>query len=208
MAQPVIKNKYTEHTAIKEIVDDTRVKHSDFVNLKYLYTMCHEWLIENNWGPAKDDSWPERLYMHRWTQKQGEEIWIWWRMRKHMNQFFRCDFDIDWHMVGLKPAEVVHNGKKYKGEKGTTEFKIYVKLIFDPQHGFEKAGWISNLKETFWQRIYYKDFLGFRKQVYHDIYKFKHAIKTYFRLPLYLPEAEGHKFWKDKNMQTPFYEEK
>lgn len=207
MSQPVIKHKYSDYgPTLKEIVEDTRIKHSGFFDFKYLYKICHDWLVEHNWGPASDGSWPERLYLHRWTQKGGEEVWIWWRMRKRFNQFFRCDIDIDWHMIGVNKSEFVRNGVKYKGDKGTAEFKIYVKVIFDPEHKFDK-GWLGHLKETFWQRIYYKDFLAIRKQTYHDVYKFKHAIKTYFRLPLYLPETESHRFWRDDTQQTPFYDE-
>jgi hypothetical protein len=204
--KPEIKHKYSDSVK-KIIIDDTRVKHKDYFNMKYLYMMCHEWLIEHNWGPSDDKKWPEKYYMHRWTANGGEEIWIWWRMRKEFSKFLKCDLDIDWHIIGMENAEMVKNGKKFKVNKGEAEFKIYVKLIFDPQHDFEKGKFLRSIKETFWQRIYYKEILAQRKQLYHDVYEFKQAVKTYFNLQNYLPEPEGSKFWLDDNLQTPFYDE-
>ncbi|MFT4298007.1 MAG: hypothetical protein ACMXX5_02340, partial [Candidatus Woesearchaeota archaeon] len=169
-SKPEIKHKYSGYVK-KIIIDDTRIKHKDYFNMKYLYMMCHEWLMENHWGPTSDHKWPERMYMHRWNATGGEDVWIWWRMRKEFNSFIKCDLDIDWHMVGLESAEMVKNGKKYKINKGEAEFKIYVKLIFDPVKDFESSKFMKSIKETFWQRIYYKDILAHRKQLYHEVYQ-------------------------------------
>lgn len=202
---PKIEHKYSGYIK-KIIIDDTRIKHKDFYNMKYLYMMCHEWLIEHQWGPRSDHKWPERMYTHRWLQDGGQEIWVWWRMRKEFNNFFRYDMDIDWHVVGMEKAELVKDGKKFKVDKGEMEFKIYLKLIFDPKKDFDKSKFLNSLKETFYERIYYKDVLAHRKQLYHMVYEFKQAIKTYFNLCTYLPEPEGQKFWLDDTLHTPFYD--
>jgi hypothetical protein len=199
-----VKNKYDD-VVYKEVLDDARVKHKDYFNVKYLYMMCHEWFIEHLYGPRDDKKWPETMYMHRFTQTSGQEVWIWWRFRKVFNRFIRYDLDVDWHIIGMEEAEVVKDGKKYKAEKGECEFKIYAKLIFDPGKDFKK-GILSSLKETFWQRMYYKDILAHRKQLYHELYEFKQYVKTYFNLKNYLPEPEGHKFFHDENENTPFFD--
>jgi len=202
--KPIIRNKYSDYVK-KIIIDDTRIKHKDYFNMKYLYMMCHEWLIEHDWGPRTDAKWPEKLYLHRWMAKGSEEIWVWWRFRKVFNKFLRYDLDIDWHIVGMEKAELVKGDKKFKVNKGEAEFKIYVKLIFDGGGGFNK-GILRGLKETFWQRMYYKDILAHRKQLFHQVYQFKQAIKTYFNLQQYLAEPEGQKFWLDDTLHTPFYD--
>jgi hypothetical protein len=204
--KPEIKHKYSDFIK-KIIIDDTRIKHKDFFNVKYLYMMCHEWLMEHNWAPSKDDKWPERMYLHKWPATGGEEVWIWWRFRKEFSNLLKCDLDIDWHIVGMESAEMIKDGKKYKVNKGEVEFKIYVKLIFDPKQDFNKNKFLSSIKETFWQRIYYKEILAQRKQLYHDVYEFKQVVKTYLNLQTYLPEAEGSKFWLDDTLHTPFYDD-
>ncbi|MFT4303119.1 MAG: hypothetical protein ACMXYG_01020 [Candidatus Woesearchaeota archaeon] len=202
MAPPVIKHKYSNYVK-KEIIFDTRIKHKDYFDMKYLYMMCHEWFMEHKWGPSSDQKWPETMYLHRWLQSGSEEIWIWWRFRKQFNRFIRYDLDVDWHIIGLEKAEMVKDGKKYKMNKGEAEFKIYVKLIFDAGGEFN-SGFLKSVKETFWQRMYYKDILAHRKQLYHQVYEFKQAVKTYFNLQQYLPEPELHKFFKDDTLHTPF----
>jgi len=42
--------------------------------------------------------------------------------------------------------------------------------------------------------------------LYHELYEFKQALKTYLNLTNYLPEPEGTKFFADENMNTPFYD--
>ena len=205
MADYHIKNKYKDGW-LKEVVEDCRIKHKDYFWCRYLYMMCHEWFIEHNYGSRKDSDWPETMYLHRFTQKGGEEVWIWWRFRKQFNKFIRYDFDVDWHIIGLESAEVVKDGKKFKANKGEAELKIYAKIIFDQSNKFKNNSLLKGLYDTFKERIYYKDILQHRKQLYHDVFEFKQALKTYFNLQNWLPEPEGHKFWLDENMDTPFYE--
>jgi hypothetical protein len=199
-----IKPKYGKEV-VKDILSDTRIKHKDYFWCKYLYMMTHEWFIEHHYGPRDDKSWPEKLYLHRFYQDGSEEVWIWWRFRKQFNQFFRYDLDVDWHIVAMSAAEIVKDGKKYKANKGDAEFKIYAKLIFTKQKDFSK-GILSYVRDTFLERMYYKDILQHRKQLYYEVNEFKQALRTYFNLPNWLPEAEGHKFWLDENMNTPFFD--
>lgn len=199
-----VKNKY-EGVVLKDIVDDSRIKHKDYFWCRYLYMMCHEWFIEHDYGPRKDSSWPETFYLHRFTQKNGQELWIWWRFRKKFNKFIRYDFDVDWHIIGLEAAEIVKNGKKFKVNKGEAELKIYAKLIMDQPEAFKK-GFLKSIKKTFFENIYYKDVLMHRKRLYQDVFEFKKALKTYFNLQTWVPEPESHKFFLDENVDTPFYE--
>jgi hypothetical protein len=199
-----VRAKY-DHNVLKDVVDDCRIKHKDYFWCRYLYMMCHEWFIEHNYGPRKDSEWPERFYLHRFLQKGGEEIWIWWRFRKQFNKFIRYDLDVDWHIIGLESREVVKDGKKFKADYGEPELKIYAKIIFDQGDKFDKHPFLKKMKETFWQSIYYKTILQHRKQLYHDVMEFKQALKTYFNLKNWLPETEGMKFYLDENIDTPFY---
>jgi len=206
MARLPVKSKYSANT-FKVVVDDCRIKHKDYFWCRYIYMMCHEWFIEHNYATRSDAKWPETFYLHRFTQTGGEEVWIYWRFRKQFNRFIRFDFDVDWHIIGLESAEVVRNGKKFKANKGEPEFKMYAKIIFDPGYEFGKNKILNALRTTFYERMYYKDILQHKKQLYHEVYEFKQALKTYFNLQNWLPEPQGHKFWLDENMNTPFYDE-
>ncbi len=200
-------NKLSGHHTGKDVLvaDEVRIKHKDKYNMKYLYMMCHEWLIEHGWGSASDAKWPEKFYLHRWNQTAGEEVWIWWRFEKVVNNILRYDLDVDWHVVGMESADIIKDGKKFKGNKGDCELKIYAKVIFDPDNLLEE-GPFGSFKRLLYERIYYKTVLKHKREVYEEVYKFKQVLKTYFNLPTYMPEIEGHHFWQDDNAKSKFYE--
>ena len=205
---PVIKHKYSEHgnpTKYRLVIDDTRIKHGDYANIKYLYQMCHEFFIEKMYGPRKDTDWPERLYWHRYKQKGGEDVWIWWRFRKEYGRLIRYDLDVDWHILKMEGAEMVKDGKKYKRDKGDIEFKIYAKLIFDPYHDLEK-GPFSSFRQVVYERLYFKDLLSHRRQFLHELTEFKQFLKHYLNLQTSLPEVEGHNFWLDEDFNNQFFD--
>jgi hypothetical protein len=202
----LIKNRYSgiKHKNVT-VVEKVRIKHKDKFNMKYLYMMCHEWFIEHGWGSSSDSDWPEKLYLHRFNQKGGEEVWIWWRFYKDINNLIRFDFDVDWHIVGMENAEIIKNGKKFKGNTGDCEVNIYTKILFDPYNKIGE-GPFKNFKELLYERIYYKTFLRHKKELYEETFKFKQVLKTYFNLPTYMPDIEGHHFWQDDNSESKFYE--
>lgn len=202
----LIRNRYSGYKLKNVLVGEkVRIKHKDKFNMKYIYMMCHEWFIEHGWGSASDASWPEKLYLHRWNQKGGAEVWIWWRFTKNPTELIRFDFDVDWHIVGMESAEIVKDGKKYKGNKGDCEVNIFSTLVFDPDNKLQQ-GPFGSFKSLLYERIYYKTVLRHRRDLYEDIYKFKQVLKTYFNLPTYMPDIEGHHFWQDDNAKSKFYE--
>ena len=72
---PDVNNRYTQaEQDYLEPAFDERVKHKDFFHLKNLYTLLHEWLVEEGWGTRTDPDFGERLYLHRFTQQSGQEL--------------------------------------------------------------------------------------------------------------------------------------
>jgi len=193
-----IVHRYTG-VIYRDLVDDTKLKHRDYFHMKYVYMLAHEWLMEEGYADRSDKNFPEEFYLHRFTQKNGEEMWIWWRLVKHQNSFVRWDLDIDWHVIGMKDVEVMHNGLKYKANHGEPEFKIYAKVIVDPPAQWKNNWFLRGLFELFWTRMYKAQLDNYRKEFYRDLFKFKDAMKTYFKLRTYLPETEGQQFWLDED---------
>lgn len=197
----LVRHRYTDVT-YRELLDDTRIKHRDKFHMKYVYMLAREWLIEHGYCDRSDPNFPEELYLHRFTQKSGQEVWIWWRFEKKMNPFVYYHLDIDWHMIGLKDIEVIHNGMKYKANSGEPEFKIYAKVIVDPPKNWKENRFLNGIFEIFWKRMYKSQLDNFRKDLYRDTFKFKEAMKTYFRLKTYLPEPQSERFWLDEEFET------
>jgi len=197
-----IKHRY-HGQVYREVVTDTRIKHRDKFHMRYTYMLAHEWLLEHGYIKSRSDpDFPETLYLHRFTQKAGQEMWVWWRIQKSMNSFVRYDLDIDWHVIGLKEIEVIHNGLKYKAHNGEPEFKIYAKIVIDPGMKWSKNWFLKGVFDVFWRRMYKVQLDNFRRDLFRDTFRFKEAMKTYFKLKTYLPEPEGDRFWLDEDFQT------
>lgn len=197
---PKIKHRYTDFG--KEYLQAAafKIKHKDYFIWKYLYVLIHEWLCEEGYATRDDSTFPEERYMHRENQKSGNEVWVYWRLQKQpvKNSFFRYDLDIDIHVVLLKDAEIMLEGKKYKVNWGEPEVKIWAKVIFDHKREWEKSPIMSRLKWIFFKRINKRNFEMHKKQLYREAYRLQEAVKTYFKLSTYLPEIEGQKFYNTK----------
>jgi hypothetical protein len=198
---PAIKHRYTDFD--KDYLEAARfkIKHKDYFSWKYLYTLIHEWLVEEGYAPREDQEFPEVLYLHREHQKAGNEIWVYWRLQKYpviKNPFWRYDLDIDIHVVLMRDTEIMFQGKKYKVNWGEPEVKIWAKCIADYKREWEKSPIMAWLKKIFWRRIIKRDFEMHKKELYREAYRLQEAIKTYFKLSTYLPEIEGQKFYEVK----------
>jgi hypothetical protein len=199
---PKIVHRFSGEDII-DAVTQTRIKHKDYFHMKNLYIMMHEWLVEEGWASRSDKNWPETFYLHRWTQTAGQEVRIWWRFRKVPtgSSYYCYDLDVDFLVILLREAEVMHNGVKYKANWGDVEIKIWAKLIADYQHKWKKHWFLKHLQRLFFKRIFYKDLIKHKKELYRDTYRLQEAIKTYLNLRTYLPEPELERFWPEKGYE-------
>tara|TARA_Y100000310_G_C20698161_1_gene827206 strand:- start:364 stop:966 length:603 start_codon:yes stop_codon:yes gene_type:complete len=195
-----VYHKYDDIDYI-EVIEDTRIKHKDFFHMKNLYIVVHEWCIEEKWGPRFDSDFPETLYLHRFTQNAGQELWIWWRLIKTPtnNSFYQYVLDVDWHIILLEDTEVMYNGVKFKANTGEPEIKIYAKLVYDYQGVWKKHWFLKHFYQLFAKRMFLKDLYVHKREFHHELYRFKEAIKTYLKLKTYLPEPEGQQFYYQKD---------
>ena len=170
----------------------TRVKHRGLFNMKELYTMIHEWLIQEEYATRTDSDFPEIYYLHRETQTSGDEAWIWWRLEKvpTNSTYYRYVLDIDFHLILMREAEVIHQGKKFKTNWGEVEIKIWGKLEGDYQHKWRKHPILKHFEELFRKRIFKSSFEMHKNEFYREIYRLQNAIKEYLKLRTYLPEPE------------------
>ncbi len=198
-----IKHRYTDFDQDYLVAAQFKIKHKDYFSWKYLYTLIHEWLVEEGYGTRDDKSFPEVMYMQRENQKSGNEVWVYWRLTKNpvKSPFWRYDLDIDIHLVLLKDTEILFDNKKYKVNWGEPEVKIWAKCVADYRREWTKSPFMKKLKKIFYKRIIKRDFEMHKKELYREAYRLQEAVKTYFKLSTYLPEIEGQKFYEVKKVQ-------
>jgi hypothetical protein len=185
--------------------DAVTVKHKDYFNMRDLYEVLHEFLVEEGWCSRRDELFPERFYLQKEVQNIGNELWVWWRFEKFpsgiYNSYYKFVMDVDFHVILLKDVEIVRQGVKYKGHHGEPEIKIWGKIITDWQGRWDSHPILKHLHEPFKKRIFKRDMEMHRRQLYREVYRFQEAVKTYFKLRTYLPEPEGQQFWRNEEFE-------
>ncbi len=179
------------------------VKYKDVFNLKNLYVMMHELLLEEGWlgwenneEGMQSHSDLEILYSENVYQKGihhgGKEYWVWWRANKQWersNNYFRFALDIDWHLVGMSDVEIVHQGKKMKSQKGELEIFFNAKLLSDIGLTWEKHPFLKHWKKIYEKRIIYADIEKREKELWREVYRIQSKLKAYLKLRTWMPEA-------------------
>jgi hypothetical protein len=197
--------KHTEDGRILLPCAKFRVRHRDYFHLKNLYYMLHEWLVEEEWGPPEDQDFPETFYLQRDTQKSGSELWIWWRLEKPVaeSSYFLYCVNLDYHVILLRDAEVMHEGQKFKTNWGEVEIVITAQLELDPEKEWRSHPLLKNIHEIWQKRIYKKSIDTHVLLLYREAYRIQELIKTYCKLKTYLPEPEGAQFYPQVGLGEP-----
>ena len=160
-----------------------RIKDVDIFNLKAIYTMIHEWFVENEF--CKDEGGFPEIYMReRITAKNGKEILVFWRFHQHPfgSIFYNRTYDVMIKCVGIKNIEVMQEGKKFKLQKGTFEIKVWAELEYDAKGEWRKHPILKHLLEIFVNRIYKKEAEMHRQELKTETEDLQKAIKEYLNL--------------------------
>jgi hypothetical protein len=163
-----------------------RVKDVDVFNLKAIYTMMHEWFVEEEYAKDEDD-FPEIYQRDRETQKRGREILIFWRLQKHPFgiNFYQRVVDVLIKIIGVKDVEIMQGGKKFKVQKGVFEVKVWGFLEYDCEKKWRNHWLLSNFLDIYVNRITKKDMEVHRDELMKEMRAFQKAIKEYLNLIKY-----------------------
>jgi hypothetical protein len=189
----IYKGKNDELAPIKLM----RVSYRDLMDVKAFYVLMHEWFVDNGFCDRTDEAFPEVRYVHRdfGTSKQ---VWWSWRFRKdspYNKTFFEWRIDLDVHILGWTKVETVIGGKKASVDKAEVEVFI-IPRFFLLKEKWENAG--LGIFSDFLQKVWYKNMISKEKKQFENMtLRLQEAIKTYFKLPTYLPTREGHE-WEPK----------
>ena len=176
--------------AIKITVARFTLKYRDFFNMKGLYEHLHEWVLENGYATRDDEEFNETLMLERIRQQSGKEIWIWWRLEKKPTSFYRYLLNVDYHIVTMTEVEVMHEGKKFKSNKGECELQVSATVVADPEGKWLKHWFLKGIREIFVKRIFRGDLELHQKELYRDAYKMQASVKEFLKLKSFFKEPE------------------
>ncbi len=197
MSNPIIKHRYADFGKDRVELAKYSVEYSDVFSMKTLYTLLHEWLVDEGYATRADEKFPEISYVQRENPALGKEIWVRWRLSKipdPVSKLWRYDLDIDFHTLGLKEIEFIHKGAKMKADNGTLQIAVVANLIIDYEKAWANHPWLKTYKNLIVQK-FLKTKLNFHKKVVMgDAIRFQEAVKTYLKIETYLETREFEEF--------------
>jgi len=183
----LVRHRYTG--VEYETITRYSVTWKDVFSIEMLYTMLHEWLVDNRYAEKDDSKFPEVLYLQKEEQK-GKEIWIRWRPSRFSlskrASLFRFDIDIDIHLLGLKEVELLVKGKKITAEKGEVEVNVVANLVKDPEGKWKKHSILGPLRELYIRRIIRQTKRDLEDELYNDAMRMREAITSYLNVEAHI----------------------
>lgn len=201
MALPKITNKYTDYGEDKIPIHFFRIDYKQLFDINYIYYALRDWFIDNKWATRIDSEFPEQLMIVRDNPQFGKELWIQWRFEKtpqpEKTKLWKYVLDVDWHILGMKDAEIVVNGKKVKANKGQLELDVRANLIFDYSKSWAKTSILKAHKNWLMRNFYRKTFSKYKRVLHEEATKLQDAMKEYLRIKGYYEEKEMA-FWDQR----------
>jgi hypothetical protein len=182
------KANWTKNKTIP-VLRELTVKSKDVYHLKNLYALMRFWCDDNGYvgSLGKEDSL-EKFYLHK-VSSAGNEIWWHWRAKKNVTKFFTYHINIDAHVLGSKKMEIMHEGKKFKTNKGEIDIRINAFLEL-PSEDWKKDKLLKNLLDWFLKRRIKENIDENEKQLEKEVYHFTNTLKRYFEMKTFTPPEE------------------
>src|SRR3989338_4285968 len=153
-----------------------KVNVKEAYNLNYLYTILHDWLVEEGWATKEEAEFPETYYQQRDNPNFGKELRIRWRLKRPSvepeNKIFSYMMDIDFYTLGIKDTEITHKGQKIKADKSEFEIACSAMVVID-REGFIGKSIFKDFKKLLLERVLKQHFLMHKKAVYASSYRFR-----------------------------------
>ena len=157
-----------------------RVKAKDIINIRQLYTVVHEWFVEEEWCDD-EDKFPEHFIWDKRVGKFNDYI-IYWNFSDPIggDRFTQRSCTVEWRILGMKDIEIQHNGTKIKTQQGTVEIKTWWALEYDSDMIWREHWLLKHLLKFYVFRMFKKQFEIKRQKVFRDAKGLQSALKEYF----------------------------
>ncbi len=200
---PIIE-RWTSLNCERIPVTEWVIQVRDAYNLSYAYTMIHDWIVEEGWGPRVDMFFPETYYMQREHPTFGKEIWLRWRLTKDAPRtkggFFTYMMDLDWKMLGVKDTEIAWKGQKIKVDRSEFELTCRSNLLID-KSGEWNTWPFKELKALYTKRTMRNKVTMHRKNIYADSYRLRDLVMNYLKLETFMPTKEAGEFFVKRTLE-------
>jgi hypothetical protein len=173
----------------------------EYYDLKRQYKDMRYWLIGEGYSDSGTVDFPERYFYQMDTQKDGKTFYVWWRPRKGLGVFsggltgdkgvhFFKSLKINMFGHKMKPAEIMHAGKKIKVHKGTFEYMVHSMIDFSMPSWENGSEFKQGLFDVFWRRVFHKQIEAYKKECLKDTYKLQAHMKKMLNMETWNPAGK------------------
>jgi hypothetical protein len=159
----------------KEIYKE-KLKQTGFWKYTDIYNLAFSWLKDNGYGVAED------LYNEK-LSANGKEITISWTAAKNITDYFKYQIKVDWHILGMKDAEVEIDGKKVKTNRGEVEIVFKAIIIKDYEKRWEDKPIWKFLRGIYEKYIIRETISEYEDDLEDEVKGMIGDVKAFLRIP-------------------------
>ena len=141
-----------------------------------LYDLAFSWLKSSGYK-LKEDLYNEKL------SSNGKEVIIKWTAEKKVTDYFKFQILMDWHILGMKDAEVEVDGKKVNTNKGEVEIKFKANIIKDYEKRWEDKPLWKFLRGIYEKYIIRETVEEFEDDLENETKEMIQDLKAFLRIP-------------------------
>jgi hypothetical protein len=179
------------------LVAKFEIEYEETFHLKNLYKLLKEWLDVEGYKAYKAGE-VEDLYFERVNLNGSKEYHIWWRAVRvpYSNTYYRYFIKIDYQGLNMKSTEVMHQGLKFKTDKGDLIMRVDAWLQLDYMNKWKDHFILKHFDSWYRKRIYKNKIELLKVDLYKAAYRLNNTIKQYLKLKT------------SYDMPKPFHQEK
>jgi hypothetical protein len=160
----------------KKEVYKEKFKQTGYWNYTDVYNLAFAWLKDHQYK-LKEDLYNEKL------SSNGKEVIILWTAERKITDYFKFQIKLDWHILGMKDAEVEIDGKKVKTNKGEVEIVFKGNIIKDYEKRWEDKPFYKFLRGVYEKFIIRETVEEFEDDLEDDVKDIIKDMKSFLRIP-------------------------
>ena len=162
--------------AQKKDVYKEKFKQTGYWKYTDVYNLAFSWLKGAGYS-LKEDLYNEKL------SSNGKEVIILWTAEKKITDYFKFQIKLDWHILGMKDAEVEVDGKKVKTNKGEVEIVFKGTIIKDYEKRWEDKPLWKFLRGIYEKYVIRETVTEFEDDLEDEVKDMIKNMKSFLRIP-------------------------
>ena len=161
----------------KKLVYKEKLTQVGYWDYNEVYNMLFGWLKDQGYTLA-ENAYKEKL------SGNGKEIIILWEAKKKITDYFLYKIELDWHILGMKDAEVEIDGKKTKTNKGELEITFKGSIVKDYEKRWEDKPIHKFLRGIYEEYIIRKTIDEYEDDLEDQTKEMITDLKAFLRIPV------------------------